>query len=113
VDIALQNGFRCGTAAAAKARYLDKVPVWRYHYSATGNWSQIPVPGLGATHGQEIKLVFQAQPSVDGPPSALANLVQTAWATFAKNPNSGLTKYGWPKYNPNGESQDICPVLMH
>ncbi|KAF2430383.1 alpha/beta-hydrolase [Tothia fuscella] len=104
VDMALKNGFRCGTADAAKARYLDNVPVWRYHYSGTGIYSTIPIPGLGATHGADVKLVLQAQPAIDGPPNALAKIVQTAWASFAKAPSSGLTKFGWPKYDPNGKT---------
>jgi hypothetical protein len=36
-----------------------------------------------------------------------------AWATFADNPESGLEKLGWPKYDPNGElgpfNSDLCP----
>ena len=27
-----------------------------------------------------------------------------AWATFAKDPVNGLTKYGWPQYSPNTSS---------
>lgn len=26
--------------------------------------------------------------------------MQTAWAEFAKDPIYGLTKYGWPRYDP-------------
>jgi cholinesterase len=28
----------------------------------------------------------------------------TAWATFAKEPKDGLTKLGWPKYDPAKET---------
>jgi len=33
--------------------------------------------------------------------SEMSVYMQTAWATFAKNPISGLTNYGWPLYDPS------------
>lgn len=35
---------------------------------------------------------------------ALSNVIMQAWATFAKDPQNGLTKLGWPKYNPLGKT---------
>jgi cholinesterase len=89
-DIQLNNGFRCGTAEAAKARALHDVPVWRYHYSGTNGSST-----MGATHGADVRLVFDGD-------SGLSKVFQTAWGAFAKDPARGLTKLGWPKYNPSG-----------
>jgi hypothetical protein len=90
--VLLNNGFRCGTAEGAKARYLGKVPVWRYHYSGTktGGYD-------GAIHGQDVGLVFG-----DGK-RPMNKYVQTVWADFAKNHLTGLNKWNWPMYNPHSE----------
>jgi cholinesterase len=41
----------------------------------------------------------------DTPDAAkLTKDVMTAWATFAKEPKDGLTKLGWPVYDPVKES---------
>jgi carboxylesterase type B len=91
VEVALNNGFRCGTAEGAKARFLNKIPVWRYHFAGTKLGQT-----AGATHGQDIPLVFG-----DGK-AGLGKLLQTAWASFAKDPLHALDKLSWPRYNPEG-----------
>ena len=30
--------------------------------------------------------------------------MQTAWVAFARDPQTGLSNFGWPKYDPNTES---------
>jgi cholinesterase len=95
IDLALNNGFRCGAAAAAKTRLLHHIPVWRYHLALTN-----PNSTMGALHGQDIPLVFNG---ADG----LGKVMQTAWGNFAKDPERALDKLGWPRYNPTGELCDV------
>jgi len=35
---------------------------------------------------------------------AIGKYMRGAWAAFAKNPTSGLTNYGWPKYDPTQDT---------
>jgi carboxylesterase type B len=93
--VLLNNGFRCGTAEGAKARYLKKVPVWRYHYSGTTAGKSV-----GAMHGQDIALVF------GNGTAPLNKMVQTVWADFAKDHLNGLKKWNWPPYDPQGKSRN-------
>jgi carboxylesterase type B len=88
----LDSGFRCGIANAARARVLNNVPVWRFHFAMTGAKSP-----NGIWHGQDIELVFG-----DGR-NPMNRLVQTAWADFAKDPVNGLAKHKFPRYDPKGE----------
>jgi cholinesterase len=90
----MENDFRCGTAEGAKGRVMNKVPAWRYLFA-----NNKPGSSQGATHGDEVPYVFG-----DGK-SGLSKYVQGVWAAFAENPTDGLSKLGWPKYDPNG----MCP----
>lgn len=54
-------------------------------------------------------MVFGNPSGVSGLPNTNAEnemiaLMQGAWAAFARDPAGGLTKYGWPEYNPNTNS---------
>jgi cholinesterase len=88
-------GFECPSGAAADARRLQGVPSWRYRY----------MPNK-AVHGAEIASVFGTMQGMGRNPlaatntKALSKVMMQAWAAFAKDPQSGLTKIGWPKYNP-------------
>jgi len=98
--------FVCGSAQAAKARRDQKVPVWRYRWMATWNNTAI-TPNMGAYHSSEIPIVFGATQlkrgaTPDTPEeSKFIKNVMTAWATFAKDPDKGLERLGWPQYNPD------------
>lgn len=64
---------------------------------------------MRAFHASEIPLVFGTYNSSPfGPPTdaeiSLSHYVQDAWVTFARDPQQGLTNFGWPKYNPNTAS---------
>jgi len=39
--------------------------------------------------------------------------MQTAWGNFAKDPEHALSKLGWPRYNPNGESGSDTDGASH
>lgn len=90
---AVDNGFRCGTADACKARSMHVIPVWRYLYAGNKKGSNV-----GAAHGSEMPLVF-----LEPAPDSLGAVMQHAWATFAKDPAEGLSDLGWPMYEPEGE----------
>jgi carboxylesterase type B len=36
---------------------------------------------------------------------ATSRYIMGAWAAFARDSKQGLSKYGWPAYNPNGKAQ--------
>jgi carboxylesterase type B len=102
--------FNCPSATAAKARVDAGVPAWRYLYA--GEWPNQTLgpccPGVkGAWHGAEIALIFGStelkKKGADTPAEkVLARKIRDAWAGFAKDPQNGLKKLGWPVYNPNG-----------
>ena len=70
------NVMTCGAAETAKARLLHNVPVWRYFF---------------ASGGADITNAFSNQPS--------------AAAAFVKDPENGLTKMGWPRYDGKGKQR--------
>jgi len=104
----LDKLFTCSAAEAAKVRLMNGVPVWRYHFADTKAGSTD-----GAPHAAEIPYVFDVGGSVSGPLLSflgaannpdLVPVVQNAWGAFARDPQNGLTKYGWPKYDPTGNT---------
>jgi hypothetical protein len=58
----------------------------------------------GAYHVSEIPMLFNTAPNSPIPATteqiAIGKYMRGAWAAFAKNPTSGLTAYGWPRYDP-------------
>jgi carboxylesterase type B len=76
---------------------------WRYRYA--GEWdNQYIGEGAGAYHGSEIALVFGTTPLLSKKPDVeeeikLSKAMRTAWTSFAKDPENGLTKLGWPVYD--------------
>lgn len=105
-----ERGFTCPSAFSAAYRAQHDVPTWRYRYH--GDWDNLRLyngsAGLGprgsaAYHGSDLGLVFGTAQDISGlPNSATENkytkYVQGAWAAFARDPQSGLTEYGWPQY---------------
>jgi hypothetical protein len=74
----------CGAAESCKARAMNNVPVWRYLQANAGTGSD-----LSAVQGNGV--------------AGSSKLFQSSWATFVKDPVNGLSKLGWPKYDPTGK----------
>lgn len=119
-DSFLLGSFTCPNQFEADARRAQNVPVWVYRYF--GDWANVrlfpPNPafagqvlsdGSGAYHGAELEMVFGNPSGVSGIANTKAEtqviaLIQGAWAAFARSPATGLSWYGWPKYNPATKS---------
>jgi len=113
--IKIANGaFGCPSGVAAKARTDAKVKAWRYLFA--GDFpNQKLADGAGAFHGSEIGMAFgttefQQQffaemtgqkigPFPDTPEQKkLIDVMMSAWSGFAKDPENGLERMGWPVY---------------
>ncbi|KAH7395874.1 putative carboxylesterase [Cadophora sp. MPI-SDFR-AT-0126] len=108
----LQNqfSFNCKISLRAKAAAL-KVPTWRYHYF--GDFPNLALsisPPSGAWHGSEIPMVFGPDLDIQNvtgrttEQQRVGEYMQGAWAAFVKDPEKGLKKYGWPRYNPDSKT---------
>jgi cholinesterase len=77
---------------------------FRYRYHGVFP-NQVLTPKSGAYHSSEIPLIFGTSTDT-GEDTAeevkLAKNMQYAWATFAKDPDKGLSRLGWPVYQQNG-----------
>jgi carboxylesterase type B len=96
----------CPAARTADTRASWNVPVWRYRY--LGTWPNMnPLPWLGAYHSSELAMIFDTA-DYRGPNAELEEetikYMQGAWVAFAKDPVNGLSNYGWPVYNPEGDT---------
>jgi carboxylesterase type B len=98
--------FNCPAGEAAAARAKHGVPVWRYRFM--GQWPNVQIGGKGSYHVSDVPLVMgtteRKKTATKNTPEEERLIINTmtAWATFAKDPVDGLTKLGWPKYNPTG-----------
>jgi carboxylesterase type B len=107
------EAFTCATAIEAEARASQGVSVWRYRYY--GDFANLRLfQGSGAYHGAELDMVFGTAQDVSGLPNDEVEIktiayIQKAWATFARNPSTGLWKsLGWPLYkNTTGMENSV------
>ncbi|CZT49302.1 related to acetylcholinesterase precursor [Rhynchosporium secalis] len=108
----LQNlfPFNCGAALRAKTSSA-KVTTWRYRYFGDfPNLALSKSPPSGAWHGAEIPMVFGTDlevQNVTGRTAAQEQIgayMQGAWAAYVKDPEDGLKRYGWPKYDPKSKT---------
>jgi carboxylesterase type B len=101
-------GVTCASRDAARSRINAKIKAWRYRYFA--EWSnQLLTPGAGAYHGVEVPLIFgsgQFYTNISDEPEeiALSKNMRHAWAEFARDPQNGLSKLGWPVYDEQSKS---------
>jgi carboxylesterase type B len=104
VDIYTTTRFSCPGDEAAAAKAASGVPVWRLRYF--GEWPNLnPLAWLGAYHSSDMPMVFGtsdmtgADTELEAKTSAY---MQGAWAAFARDPATGLSRsegaYGWPRY---------------
>jgi carboxylesterase type B len=66
-------------------------------------------PDLRAWHASELPLVFGTyNQSTEIPKTAdeiaLSKYMQSAWVSFARDPQKGLNNFGWPNYDPSSQS---------
>jgi hypothetical protein len=110
-----QQIFTCPASARANISIANGVPTWRYRWFGTfpnTNLTYSAVPYIGAYHASELPVLFDNAPSGEGiPPNTDAEVVigsylRGAWATFAKDPVTGLGKgnYSWPYYAPGNDT---------
>ncbi|KAF9012647.1 carboxylesterase [Cyathus striatus] len=103
---ALTLGTTCNAGMTALARIKFGMKTWRYQYQ--GIFPDIStLPSLCAYHASEIPLVFGTVtvpfPNIPPLPQelALSKYIQSAWVSFARDPENGLTEFGWPLYEPS------------
>lgn len=103
-DEFLLTSFTCPNHAQALSRRAAGVPVWQYRYY--GDWDNTRLyPTSGAYHGVDMHMVFGNSESVTGiQPTASQEkntaLMQHLWARFAEDPVDGLSRAGWPRFEP-------------
>jgi len=119
------NIFVCPSAARANYSVAAHLPTWRYRYF--GAWPDLQIqynPDSGAYHASELSLLFDHIPpaGVPGIPDPTdveyrwGKYIRDAWTAFAKDPEKGLERFGWPKWDPKKETlirlgygNDTCP----
>lgn len=107
-DQLLAESFTCPHDFEARARSALDVPVWQYRYF--GDWDNTRLyPTSGAYHGTEMQMLFGNSGDVSGiAPSAdqeeLTKIMQSAWVAFARDPENGLSEFGWPLYEAGEET---------
>lgn len=107
-------GFDCSSGREVTNRLNNGVPSWRYRYN--GEWpNSIMYPGSGSYHGADVSQVFGTAEDVSGAPNTkpeveVSHYMMRAWAAFAADPKNGLSKLGWPKYNPQGMLLILFPI---
>ncbi|KAF9012646.1 carboxylesterase [Cyathus striatus] len=96
----------CYANNTASGRINFGVKTWRYQYQ--GIFPDIStLPSLRAYHASEIPLIFGTVtvpfPDIAPTPDelALSKYIQSAWVAFARDPENGLTEFGWPLYDPS------------
>ncbi|KAI4649478.1 hypothetical protein J4E93_003798 [Alternaria ventricosa] len=107
-DQFLLESFVCPVSHEAHARIDAGVPTWVYRYY--GDWNNTRLyPTSGAYHGTELNMIFGGSKDASGLPQTQAQkdtvrLVQRAVAAFTEDPENGLTKLGWPVFDPEKKS---------
>ncbi|KAF2811682.1 alpha/beta-hydrolase [Mytilinidion resinicola] len=92
--------YQCPASVVTADDATAGIPAWRYYFNASfANYGSVPgFTNRGVYHTIELPIVFGTYPSSGATAQeiALSSYVQTAWATFAKNPDGGPDP-AWPK----------------
>ena len=102
------ESFTCPVAYQASNRRKHGVPAWIWRYF--GDWDNTRLYNTsGAYHGSDLHMIFGASADVSGLPTvndqrSLTQVMQRAWAEFSNDPWKGLTKMGWPEFDPGRDS---------
>lgn len=104
--------FTCPSRAFAQYLISQDYPVWRYWYDASFPNTDGGIPGSLAYHASEIPSVFGTYyaNTASSDQIALSTLMQTAWATFAKNAasNNGVGPGSdWPQWGSVASGKDL------
>ncbi|KAF2809356.1 alpha/beta-hydrolase [Mytilinidion resinicola] len=95
-----ESVYQCPAAVVTSDDAKAGIPAWRYYFNASfANYGSVPgFTNRGVYHTTEIPIVFGTYPSSGATAQeiSLSSYMQTAWATFAKNPTSGPDP-AWPK----------------
>ena len=108
--------FVCPAARTARDRIANGVPTWRYRYMGVFDNVAV-VPGMGAYHSSEIPIALGTnplRPNITGDTmeeAELEKVIGHAWAEFAKDPEFGLSKLGWPVYGENGKLYQLDETM--
>jgi len=105
--------FQCPAAQVANSSASQAgVLTWRYFFNATFPNTQL-IPGIGVYHSSEISIVFGTypRPNATAGEMALSQIMQGAWADFAKNPDAGPGWAKWPEVRvlgaANGNATEV------
>ncbi|KAK8059211.1 hypothetical protein PG996_009141 [Apiospora saccharicola] len=107
-DDFLLTSFTCPNHAQALSRHNAGVAVWQYRYF--GDWDNTRLyPTSGAYHGVDMHMLFGNSEAVSGIPPTVAQdstvaLMQHLWARFAADSFIGLSRAGWPRFEPGSDS---------
>lgn len=101
--------WQCPVASMANYSSSHNIPTWRYVYAGSF-LSTTPYSWMRPYHGSDLSLILGAvqSTSYEDPSPALKTAqtyLQNAIAAFVRSPNSGLSKFGWPKYNTTCKSK--------
>lgn len=102
------SGYTCTSSRRANYSLAAGNPTWRFRWFAVFPDIDISSEG-GAYHGIELPLIFGTTDSFSTVNATADEVIFTAyirgaWVAFAKDPVDGLTGYGWPLYDPAGET---------
>ncbi|KAL4961647.1 Alpha/Beta hydrolase protein [Aspergillus stella-maris] len=105
---AVTNGvFNCPAANATAARAQAGLPVWRYRYF--GVFPNLdPFSWLGTWHSAILPTLFNTADKYGIPNTPAqdeaASFLQSILINFARDPDYGLAKMGFPQYDPESRS---------
>ncbi|KAF2106962.1 Alpha/Beta hydrolase protein [Lophiotrema nucula] len=98
----------CPVAVASNATAYAGVPTWRYLYAGAFP-EQLPYPWMRPFHGSDNQLILgkveeAAYEDVSAEMEKAEGYLIDAIGAFVRDPQSGLSKYGWPKYEAGSKT---------